>query len=44
VIADHKKAVIVTDPQIVAKIKAKLAEFRAHLKEFEKAANGSGQN
>jgi hypothetical protein len=24
-------------------IKAKLAEFRAHLKEFEKAANGSGQ-
>jgi peptidoglycan hydrolase CwlO-like protein len=25
-------------------IKAKLAEFRAHLKEFEKAANGSGQN
>jgi hypothetical protein len=24
-------------------IKAKLAEFRAHLKEFEKAVNGSGQ-
>jgi hypothetical protein len=24
-------------------VKAKLAEFRAHLKEFEKAANGSGQ-
>ena len=24
-------------------IRAKLAEFRAHLKEFEKAANGSGQ-
>ena len=24
-------------------VKAKLTEFRAHLKEFEKAANGSGQ-
>jgi hypothetical protein len=24
-------------------VKAKLAEFRAPLKEFEKAANGSGQ-